>query len=521
MKNTGDDREDRAPLPRLGRRDLIKMGAGAGIAMTQMLDASKASAQESAQALPPPLKTVMTQTGTGWKNNANRASGNGPMDDTSRRLVEYVHAYSESDMAKPLVTYLGDVMVDAIASLVSGFESESARVGARMARGIQGTLKSTVMGYGVTTSPDMAAFANTSMLRSSEFDVSYHVSDIIPGVLAIGEALHSTGTEILIAVTLAYEVVGALSAARSSGEYDGLYVGPAAALAVGKVMGLNEDQLANALSLSLVPHLPMFVTHVGALSMWKGCHDAESVRCAMFAASLAREGMTGPSRPFEARGGLWDHIGKPKEMRLPVGGPDGGMFVQTVMFKRFPAEGSTQSVLEITPAIREWAKAEDIAWIHVEFPFSGWQEIADPPKWDPRNRETADHSLPYVIARALIDGDIYLDSFTPEKYMDPVARQLMDRITVTANPEFTHIGQGRFTVRTKAGGELVKEMNAPHHTQMTHEEVAAKFKRACDFRHINDTQRETAYAAWSNLRDVKDISVPIRALAHFGRPLPL
>src|ERR1700686_629279 len=126
-----DDMKDGPRERRLGRRDLMKMGAG--IAVTQMLDIPKASAQDST-ARP---KDVMTQTGTGWKNDANRASGNGPMDETSRQLVKYVSAYSESNLTGSLVDHLGYVMVDAIASLISGFESEAARIGARMARSTQ------------------------------------------------------------------------------------------------------------------------------------------------------------------------------------------------------------------------------------------------------------------------------------------------------------------------------------------------------------------------------------------------
>lgn len=504
----------------LGRRDFMKMGVGGGLAMTQMLDAPWTSARDST----PGTVGVMTQTGTGWINDANRASGNGPLDDTSRQLVKYVSSYSESNLTNPLIDHLKYVMVDFIASLIAGFETEPARICARMARSTQSELKSTVLGYGLTTTPELAAFANACMLRCSEFDVSIHISDIIPGILAVGEALHSTGPQILVAVTLAYEVVGALSAVVNNdpgGLWDGLYIGPATALVVGKLMGMNTDQLANALSLSLVPHLPMFVSHVGALSMWKGCHDAEAVRCGIFAALLAREGMTGPSEPFEGRAGLWDHVGQPGELRLPVAGPGGGMFVQRVVIKRFPSEGSTQSVLELTPEIREWTKADDIASIHVEFPFKPWQEIADPPKWDPRNRETADHSLPYVISRALIDGDIYLDSFSPEKIMDPVGRRLMEKITVAPNPDFTYVGQVRLTVRTKAGGELIKETSVHHHTPMTHEEITAKFNRVCAFMQVTPEQRDRSYAAWSNLQEVRDIGEPMRTLAHFGQPLPL
>jgi 2-methylcitrate dehydratase len=195
--------------------------------------------------------------------------------------------------------------------------------------------------------------------------------------------------------------------------------------------------------------------------------------------------------------------------------------VQRMGFKRYPSEGSTQSVLELTPQIRAWTKAEDIASIHVELPFNGWQETADPPKWDPRNRETADHSMPCVIATALIDGEIYLDSFTPKRFEDPAVRRLMAKITVGPNAGMTYQGCARLTVRTKAGGELIKETSVHLNTPMTHDEIVTKFNRVCAFMSVADDQRDQAYADWSNLRAVKDIAAPMRGLAHFGRPLPL
>jgi 2-methylcitrate dehydratase len=231
--------------------------------------------------------------------------------------------------------------------------------------------------------------------------------------------------------------------------------------------------------------------------------------------------MTGPSMPFEARNGLFDHMGKFKEIHLPTAGADGRMIIQKISYKRFPAEASGQSFIEFAPSIRAWTKVDDIDSIVAELPFDGWQEIADPPKWDPRNRETADHSLPYIISRSLIDGDIYLDSFTEEKFMDPAARRLMDKITVRPNMDYTYLGRARITVRNKSGAEFVKETSVHVETPMTHDEVISKFKRACAFRSVSDGQRDRALTAWSNLRAVKDIAEPMRDLANFGRPLPL
>ena len=87
----------------------------------------------------------------------------------------------------------------------------------------------------------------------------------------------------------------------------------------------------------------------------------------------------------------------------------------------------------------------------------GVLEIAEPVKWDPRNRESADHSMPFTLAVALIDGEIWHSSFSPKRFLDdPAVRQLMQKITVVENQSFGR-RQSRMTVRKKSGGELVKE----------------------------------------------------------------
>jgi 2-methylcitrate dehydratase len=129
--------------------------------------------------------------------------------------------------------------------------------------------------------------------------------------------------------------------------------------------------------------------------------------------------------------------------------------------------------------------------------------------------------MPYVIAVALIDGEVYLDSFTPKRVGDPAVRRLMEKITAGPDPNLTYQGAARLTVRTKAGGELVKETLVRLNTPMTRQEIIAKFDRVCAFMSVADEQRDRARAEWSNLLAVRDIAEPIRGLAHFGRPLPL
>jgi 2-methylcitrate dehydratase len=523
----------------LDRRELLRLGVaiGAGIAASR---APEAAAQASGAAIDAPSPVyrperwreqlrysgVEMRTGPGWRHRAERASGNGAMDATSRRIVEYVNAFSAADLTSELEAQFASTMLDSIASLVSGFESEPARICARLARMARGELESTVLGYGVVTTPELAAYANSSMIRHTDFND--HSSDMIGGVLAVGEAVHATGTDVMLAIILAYQVYGALSGAGGSTEgFDaGLYYAPAVAVAAGKLLGLDEDKLANALSLALTLHVPLRVNRAGTLSMQKGCATADAARSAVFAALAARAGMTAPAEPFEGRDGLWDKISGPyRQLRLPP--PARASVGLNSIIKRYPAEAYTLAVHEsVIPEIRAWTNVDDIAAIHIDLNFAGWLEIADPPKWDPRNRETADHSLPYEIARALIDGEIWIDSFDAAKLADPAVHALMNKITAAANPEYSYHGQVRVTVRTNAGAERVWELGKDNTSlslgsPVTKDEIVAKFNRVFGFMQVSDAQRERAFAQWSNLRAVHDVAEPLRNLARFGRPAPL
>jgi hypothetical protein len=264
------------------------MKVGAGVVATALGAPSLVAQQGGGRGVSDPASRpagVMPHTEVGWINDANRASGNGPMDETTRQIVSYVSSFSDSVLNDAVVHTVNRTMVDTMACLISGFESEPARICARLAQMYRCDLKSTVMGYGIATSPDLATFANGSMARYTDFNdigPGNHTSDNIAGVLAVGEALHSTGTQVMVATVLAYEIAGALAGAGrvvppggvNGGGWDDWVYLPATAMAVGKLMGLNEDQLANALSLAigakknakLVPHMGHVVTVTGEVT---------------------------------------------------------------------------------------------------------------------------------------------------------------------------------------------------------------------------------------------------------------
>jgi 2-methylcitrate dehydratase len=207
---------------------------------------------------------------------------------------------------------------------------------------------------------------------------------------------------------------------------------------------------------------------------------------------------------------------------------DGQMAIERNWFKRRPAEASSQGTLMLIPEMRAWTRPEEIEAIDYYMNTSGFGEIGDAPKWDPRNRETADHSMPYIFARAFLDGDIYADSYSEAKFMDPAARSLMNKMIVTEVREWTGLGPARIIIRKKGGESRTwdtyngaRNLGAAEYPQFTDEEVLVKFNRACEYARVDEAQRERARRAWGNLREVKDIGDAIQTLATFGQPRPL
>ena len=458
-------------------------------------------------------------SGPGYKNPAKRLWGNGPMDDTTQKIVSWVHGFKASDITPATKKRFDETMIDSMASLVAGFEEENCRIAARIAKTTtSNSMKCTVLGYGIETTPELATFANGCLIREVDFNDNAeggHVSTLIPAAMAIGEALNCTGSQVMTAIVVGYEVASVPAGGESV----------IAAMVAGKLMGLDEDRLANALTIALTPHVALN-KGVGALSMWKGTRSAESAKCGVWAAMLAKEGMTGPPQPFEGRGGYWSYAagsrggggeggggvganGMGRDFTLPK--QSDGMAIERNWFKRRPSEASSQGILRFMPEVRAWVKPEEVAAIHWDTSYGVWEEICDAPKWDPTSRETADHSEPYIIARALIDGDVYMDSFNDmSKVNDPAAQALMAVTTMGAVNGWQGLGVGRLTI-TKKSGETkyfdtyngVRDLQLNDFVPFTPEEIVAKWNKACAFKKVTDAQRDQAYKLWSNLADVK------------------
>jgi 2-methylcitrate dehydratase len=193
--------------------------------------------------------------------------------------------------------------------------------------------------------------------------------------------------------------------------------------------------------------------------MWKGCATAASAQAGVFAALLAREGMTGPTAAFEGRHGLCEQVTGPFELG-PLGGDGVPFGIERTNLKFFPSEYHSQAPLWIALELREKVRVEDIESIDVETYYTAYSEIgSEPEKWEPKTRETADHSLPYLLALGLSDGRIDAESFSEARIGDPALRALMQRIRIAENPAYTREFPAKLMTRievTLRSGERVE-----------------------------------------------------------------
>ncbi len=527
QKDLRDEKQCEPEVPSPGRRDLMRMGAGAfALAMTGGLAGAQEGGRRGPQApAAPPGQAPPTEwrphTGPGYYTyTANREDNNGPMDDTTAQIVKYVHGFGSADMTPGAIKATNRTMLDSMAATVAGFEEKAVRICARTAMlSPAGKWKSTGFGYGIETTPELGAFVNSAMVRMVDFNDTPHNSNLIPAALAIGEALHCTGRQVMEAVAIGYEIMGVPGAGES--------VAPA--MAAGKLMGLSEDQLGNAVTLALTPHIALN-KGVGAMSMWKGTRSAEAIKCGVWAAILAKQGMTGPPQPFEGRGGLWytqNRMGRP--FKLPE---QAKLQIERMVNKRFPSDQMTQQTLGMMPQIRQWVgDPESIDNIEYYMTFGDWEEVGDNAKFDPHNRDTADHSIAYVIARNLISGESYLDAFEDAKlpYNDPPVRALMNKITLSPVNEWRGNGTARIVIKKKNGDTKYWDTHdgsrdtedMSKFPQMSDEDIMAKFRRVCAYRKVAQAQSEQALKYWWDLSSVQDIAVPMKQFAKFGQPAPL
>ena len=436
------------------------------------------------------------------------------MDRTTELLSTYACELTYDDLPPDVVHQVKRTLIDTVGCALGAFQAEPSRIARCLAPSVTGSTPARILGTAHGSSPDLAGFANGVMVRYLDYNDSYfspgggHPSDMIPAVLALAEPLGCDGRTVITAIVLAYEVFCRLSDQVVIGELgwdQGMLSIIGAVCAAGKVLGLNREAMGHAISLASVSNLPLGVIRVGELSMWKGCAAANATRAAIFAAQLAQQGMTGPEEPFEGRKGLWQQaVGTPVRLKT-FGQDDTGFRILSNIFKFYPSQIHTQSPIGLAVELRSQVAAAEIAAIRIRtYRTAASSAATEPEKWTPKTRETADHSIPYLVAYALQHGAVTPHSFSSEYLQDAAIRALIATMQIEEDPDFTQRFSDEYNchmeVTTTSGQRLSAAVTHPKghwRNPLSDAEVEHKF-RPLAAEVLTDEQCDTVLAyLWS------------------------
>jgi len=412
------------------------------------------------------------------------------MATLGQKLARWVSEIDYDRLPEKTIHEVKRRIVDSLGCALGAYGSDPARIARGIALDHVAPSGAQIWGQKERVHPEMAAFANGAMVRYLDFNDTYlsrepaHPSDNIPAVLAVAQKTGATGKDAILACAIAYEIQCRLCDAaslRTNGWDHVVYGALSSALATGRLLGLSVKQLEHALGLAGVCNIATRQTRTGQLSMWKACAFSNAARNGIFAADLAKRGMTGPFEIFEGPKGIFNQLTGSFTLDLDLWKD---YMIDRTYIKFWPAEYHSQSAIDAALQLGcEINSFEEIARIEIES-FEAAVSIigSEPEKWRPTSRETADHSMAYCVVVSLVDGELTRDSFDEKRLSDPRLLKLLDKCSIVEkdllNEGYPEGIPNELIITLKSGQTLRKRVDFPrghYRNPMTDSEVIAKF----------------------------------------------
>ncbi len=452
----------------------------------------------------------------------------------AEQLAAFVVRASFRDLSEAAVDQLKIRVLDALGCAIGAAEGEPIRLIQAQLDEFGGTPLCTLIGGG-KTAPDRAALYNGALVRYLDFNDSYlapgetcHPSDNLGAVLAAAEYADRDGRDLLTALAVAYQVQCRLSdvaPVRARG-FDHTTQGSyAVAAGVSKALGLDATRTANAIAICGTAFNALRVTRTGPLSHWKGLAYPNTAAGCTHVTFLAMRGITGPPLVFEGNKGFMEAIAG--RFELDWSQEDLERVTRTIV-KQYNAEIHSQATLEGVLDLRREhdIRPEDVERIEIEtfdvaHAIIGGGEEGD--KTIVRTKEEADHSLPYMVAVALLDGQVLPDQYRPERIHRSDVQALLRKVVVRPTDAFSRQFPARMPCRiriTRRDGRVLEREKQDYegfHTRpMRWPTIVQKFERLSAPFADADLRREIV-AACVELDGVRVREVT-RMLARVRRP---
>ena len=416
-------------------------------------------------------------------------------------------------------------LLDSVGCALGGYKQHDVKIALEVLGEIAGPGKATVIGTGKRMDPVSASLANALMIRCMDYNDIYwkqdpsHPSDIFPAALACCEREQSNGKELIVGLVLGHEFEmrlceAAFPGVRERGWHHATLTAFASPIVAGRALNLRWEQIQHAVGISASRHCTLGAVTAGKLTMMKNTVDPMATQSGVLAALLAEKGYTGPEHVIDGKEGLTHVFGPEWKLNLLIDRLGESWRITQCGMKAFPTEALTHTpisaVLDIVKTndlhpdqvekvqIRSLARAADI--------------LSDPSKYDPHTKETADHSLPYVIAAAIAERQVTPVQFEMKKIMDPTIRAQLKKVEVVADPEiekvFPALQRVIVTITATDGRSFTSQLDFPKgdpRNPLSDQEVEEKFSALAEGVLTAPAQRKLKDAVW-NLEKLDSVS---------------
>ncbi len=401
-----------------------------------------------------------------------------------------------------------------------------------------GVEESTILGFGARASALMAAFANGSMAHALDFEDAHDRAPVhpnaatIPAALAVAESIGNvSGEEFLTATVLGSDLVCRLGLALNEDPLEyGWYIPPilgafGATTAVCKLLNLTVEQILDAFALTLCQATCSAELTRAPHSLVRSIRDAFSAKAGVLSALLAKEGVGGFNEPIEGKAGLFGLYARGDYDPLVLTNELGRTFEgANVSFKPWPSCRGTHAYIDAILQILDSLgvgnlKPSDVQAIRIVVsPVN--KMLCEPleSRQNPRTAIDAKFSLPFVVATALLYGEVTLDRFTPQALADQDVLEIARKVTYEVDTGLTLKEAVRGFVQLSTRSDtLSKRVDYPYghpENPISQEALVSKFM-ACAKHSVRripkERLNEIVELTW-NLEEVEDIREITEAL---------
>jgi len=447
-----------------------------------------------------------------------------PKPTLTAQLARWAATLEYRDLSPEAVYQAKRFLLDSVGCALGGYQQHDVKILLQVLAEIAARGPSTVVGTGQRIDPVSASLANALMIRVMDYNDIYwkqdpsHPSDIFPAAMACCERVRSQGKELIVGLVLGHELEmrfceAAFPGIRERGWHHATLTAFVSPFVAGRALHLGWEQMQHAAGISASRHATLGAVTAGKLTMMKNTVDPLATQSGVLAALMAEKGYTGPEHVVDGKEGLTHVLGPEWKLSVLTDGLGESWRITQCGMKAFPTEALTHTPIS---AVLDLVKTNDlrpeqVRKIEIRSLARAADILSDASKYDPRTKETADHSLPYVIAAALVERQVTPAQFTPEKILDPTIRAQLEKVKVIADPEiekvFPALQRVVVEITTTDGRQLTQQLDYPKgdpRNPLTDAEVEEKFSALAEGVLSSSAQKKLKQAIW-NLEKVNSV----------------